>query len=54
MYTFMKVYTRQIYSCSFRISKFNNLKVIHDLYSQCLTQILSKMFSFTKPEGVCI
>jgi hypothetical protein len=36
----------------FHISKINGLKVIHHLYSQCLTQILSKMTSFTKPEGV--
>jgi hypothetical protein len=28
------------------------LKVIHDLYSKCLAQILSKTSSFTKPEGV--
>jgi hypothetical protein len=26
----------------FHISKLNNLKVIHDLCSQCLTQALSK------------
>jgi hypothetical protein len=52
MYTVMKIFfTRQIYSCSFHISKLNDLKVIHDLYSQCLTQTLSKMTSFTKPEG---
>jgi hypothetical protein len=36
----------------FRISKLNNLKVIHDLYSQCLTQILSKTSSNTNMEGV--
>jgi len=30
----------------------NNLKVIHDLYSQCLTQALSKTTSFTNMEGV--
>jgi len=29
MYTFMKVFSRQIYSYGFHISKFNN-KVIHD------------------------
>jgi hypothetical protein len=52
MYTFIKVFLRQIYSCSFHISKLNNLEVIHDLYSQCLTQILSKTSSFTKLEGV--
>jgi hypothetical protein len=52
MYTFMKVFLRQIYSCSFHISKLNDSKVIHDLYSQCLTQIMSKTTSFTNPEGV--
>jgi hypothetical protein len=52
MYIFMKYFARQIYSCSFHISKLNDLKVIHDLYSQCLTQIMSKTTSFTKPEGV--
>jgi hypothetical protein len=34
------------------ISKLNDLKVIHHLYSQYLTQILSKMTFFTKPKGV--
>jgi hypothetical protein len=49
MYTF----ARQIYySCSLLIYKLNDLKVIYDLYSQYLTQILSKMTSFTKPVGV--
>jgi hypothetical protein len=52
MYTFMKVFTRQIYSCNFHIFKLNGLKVICDLYSQCLTQTLFKMTPFTKPEGV--
>jgi hypothetical protein len=33
--------------------KLNDLKVIHDLYSQCLTQTLSKTTSNMKPEGVC-
>jgi hypothetical protein len=47
-----KYFARQIYLCSFHISKLNDLKVIHDLYSQCLTQIMSKTTSFTKPEGV--
>jgi hypothetical protein len=36
----------------FHIFKLNNLKVIHDLHSQCLTQILSKTTSNRKPEGV--
>ena len=39
MYTFMKYFTRQIYSYNFHIYKLNNnlLKVIDDLYSYCLT-----------------
>jgi hypothetical protein len=36
----------------FHIFKLNDLKVIHLLYSQCLTKILSKTISFTKLEGV--
>jgi hypothetical protein len=48
MYTFMKVY----FKTNLHISKLNNLKVIHDLYSQCLTQTLSKTTSFTSLEGV--
>jgi hypothetical protein len=43
-----KYFARQIYSCSFHISKLNDLRVIHDLYSQCFTQIMSKTTSFTK------
>jgi hypothetical protein len=43
-----------MYSCSFQISKLNNLKVIHDLFSQCLTQIFSKTSSFTKPDEVLL
>jgi hypothetical protein len=35
MHTFMKIR-------SFHIFKLNNLKVIHDLYSQCLTETFSK------------
>jgi hypothetical protein len=53
MYIFIKNFSRQIYSYSFHISKLNNLKVLHDLYSQCLTQGLSKMTSFFNTEGVC-
>jgi hypothetical protein len=36
----------------FHIFKLNYLKVIHDLYSQCLTQTLSKTTSNREPEGV--
>ena len=42
----MKIFSRQIYLHGFRISKLNNLKVIHDLYSQYLTQALSKTTYF--------
>jgi hypothetical protein len=34
------------------ISKLNGLKVIYHLFSQCLTKILSKTTSFSKPDGV--
>jgi hypothetical protein len=45
-------FTRQIYSCSFHIFKLNNLKVIHDLYSRCLIEILSKTTWFMGMEAV--
>ena len=48
----MKVLLKANLFIWFHISKFNNLKVIHDLYSQCLTQILSKTTSFSNLEGV--
>ena len=48
----MKIFLRQVYSYDFYILKLNNLKVIHDLYSQCLTQILSKTSSKYYMEGV--
>ena len=41
----MKDFSRQIYSYNFYICKLNNLKVINDLYFQCLTQTLSKITS---------
>jgi meiotically up-regulated gene 157 (Mug157) protein len=34
-----------MYLYDFHIFKLNNLKVIHSLYSQCLTQTLSKTIS---------
>jgi hypothetical protein len=34
MYTFIKVFLKQIYSYNFYIFKLNKLRVIHDLYSQ--------------------
>jgi hypothetical protein len=52
MYTFIKVLCKTNLYVVFTFSKLNDLKVIHNLYSQCLTQIMSKMNSFTKPEGV--
>jgi hypothetical protein len=36
----------------FHISKLSNLKIIHDLHSQCLTEILSKTTCFMSMEGV--
>jgi hypothetical protein len=41
-----------MYLYDFHIFKLNDLKVIHDLYSQCLTQTLSKTTSNREPEGV--
>jgi hypothetical protein len=38
----------------FRISKLNILKVIHDLYSQRLTQTLCKTASNTESDGVAL
>jgi hypothetical protein len=52
MYIFIKIFLRQIYSYGFHIFKLNNLKIIHDLYSQCLTQTLSKATSFNNLEEV--
>jgi hypothetical protein len=48
----MKVILRQIYLYNFHIFKFNNLKMFHDLYSHCLTQILFKTTCNPKPEVV--
>ena len=47
-----KYFSRQIYSYNFHICKLTNLKVIDDLYSQCLTQNMSKTTFFTNTEGV--
>ena len=47
-----KYFPRQIYSYDFCILKLNNLKVIHDLYFQCLTQTLSKTTFFSGMEGI--
>jgi hypothetical protein len=46
------MFSRQIYLYSFHIFKFNNLKVIYDLYSQCLIKNLSKTTFFIGMEGV--
>jgi hypothetical protein len=54
MYTFIKVFLRQIYSYNFYICKLSNLKVIDNLYSQCLTQTLSKTTSKSDTEGICL
>ena len=50
----MKIFSRQIYSYNFHICKLNNLKIIDDLYSQCLTKILSRTTSFPNTEGVLV
>ena len=48
----MKVFFKTNLFYNFHIYKINNLKAIDDLYSQCLTQTLSKTTSFTNTEGV--
>ena len=51
----MKVFFKtNLFSYGFYISKFNNLKVVHNLYSQCLTQTLSKTTFFMGMEGVLV
>ena len=52
VYFYESVFLRQIYSYNFHFFKPNNLKVIHDLYSQYLTQTLSKTTSKSYMEGV--
>jgi hypothetical protein len=47
-----KYFSRQIYSYNFYICKLNNLKVIDDLYFQCLFKTLSKTTSKSDTEGV--
>jgi len=49
-----KYFSTQIYSYDFHIFKHNNLKVIHDLYSQCLILALSKMIYFRNLVGVVV
>jgi hypothetical protein len=50
MYVLMKVIFNYLYD--FYIFKFNNLKVIPDLYCLCLTQTLSKTTSKASLSGV--
>jgi len=55
MYILMKAFFfKTNYSYGFHIFKLNNLKHIRNLYSQCLTQTLSKMTSFTNLERVIL
>jgi hypothetical protein len=48
----MKVFCKTNQLMSFHIFKLNNLKFIHDLYSQYLTGILAKTTYFMSMEGV--
>jgi hypothetical protein len=48
----MKVFFKTNLFIYFYICKLNNLKVIDDLYSQCLTHTLSKTTSKSDTEGV--
>jgi uncharacterized protein YbbC (DUF1343 family) len=49
MYILMKVFFQDKSIYMIFIFKLNNLKVVHDLYSQCLTQTLSKTTSNREP-----
>jgi hypothetical protein len=53
MYILMKIIFKTSIYMIFHIFKLNDLKVIHHLYYQCLTEILSKTTSNREPEGVC-
>jgi len=46
MYIFMKVFFKKNLFTWLSLFKLNNLKVTHNLYSQCLTQTLSKTIFF--------
>ena len=46
MYIFESSFKKLTYSYGFYFFKLNKLKIIHDLYFQCLTLILSKMIFF--------
>jgi hypothetical protein len=50
----MKVFFKTNLLYNFHICKLNNLKVIDNLYSQCLTQTLSKTSSKSYMEGVYV
>ena len=50
--TFIKVFFKINLFIKFYILKLNNLRVIHDLYFQGLTQILFKMSIILDMEGV--
>jgi hypothetical protein len=52
MYILMKIIFKTNLLYDLHIFKLNNLKVVHDLHSQCLTQNLSKTTSNSEPEGV--
>jgi hypothetical protein len=52
--SYMKIFVKINLLIYFHISKPNDLKVIHDLYSQCLAQTLSKTSSNCNTEGVWI
>jgi len=49
----MYIIKTNLFIYNFYICKLNNLKVIDDLYSQCLIQILFKTTSKSDMETVC-
>jgi hypothetical protein len=52
IYIYMKIFFKiNIYSYDFHITKLINLKVIYDVYFQCLIQVLAKRTYFLSTEG---
>ena len=54
LYFYESIFQDKYIHMVFVFLKLNNLKVIHDLYFQCLTQILSKTTFFSSMDGVFV
>ena len=54
LYFYESIFQDKYIHMVFVFLKLNNLKVIHDLYFQCLTKILSKTTFFSSMDGVFV